>query len=886
MSRLFTAGTSQTLSATVTAFTSSSFSFGGWFKPNSAGGSNIGSMMVWEDGGAVQKIFLRHTNGSGGWQCVVAHATSPAQSDPNQTLANGVWHCIIVTYNSSDKTIRMFYGTPGQAMTLQTSYATQTAGVGAMTTGMTKLQLGDRQLTGFDYDGLIGPTFAVQRLVTLDDAERFRNGDYLGALYDGTTQPIFYAPSDSSNNVVDVANQIPFTISSVSYSNDNPPAGWSTGVFATERKKAVSYATITATHMADVADSVDRSTYTTSTYTPGAAGRLVLISITHRSGAGGTADSGTPTGACITGATLVSSIGLPPSGVIKTEVWRALSTSSAGTISIPTGSNTLCIAHVTEFTGVDTTTNYGVVQNATNSGSATTALSVTLAAFGNTANATFGAFGGSNSLTKTPKAGWTELHDDIAPGGEFSDLETQFIATNDTNPQATFPSNAAFGAVGIELKAAALVGDPMPPGPIISTAAVVRASTVLRLGFGQPINFFLSANFLPDTSGAWTATFEEALGLSDVLTQFVISIRTTSDVSGLLDSASQVDTAAQTAFDQLGLLDAASWTSVAAQSPSDSLGLLDVETQVATAAQTLADTLGMTDSTAQLAVAAQNTSDSLGMLDSMAAATAYARSPSDAVGLLDSMTQVGTYTQTFLEALGLLDSMAQSSPGAQSVSDSVGMLDTMTDVATYLQTVAESVGLTDSMTAAPLIPQTFSDAEGLLDTATRIGVYAQTFLDSLGETDLETTLYTALQTLTDNAGLLDSLTDLVAYSRSTSDAAGLTDSATPAATVPRTLADVLGLLDSSSSTSVAGQLVLDIEGLTDVATEDDAPGVILSEQLGLMDDAVPLATLSVALYDLESLLDVLASREPVHPGGRRTTTIVVSRSRRTTRTPR
>lgn len=251
---------------------------GGWFNPASGGGSNVGRMVSHENAGAEQQV-LRMASSGLTLTSTVIHATTSATSTTTSALTTNAWNCVIVTYNASDKKLRIYAGTPGSAMS-EATYATQTAGAGAMTTGATKVQIGDRQQSGFDFDGKIGPVFATQRLLSVDDIERFRQGDWL-TLWDGTVVPNYYVPLDSANNVQDIARQITFTVSGATYSAENPPTGAPGGVQSVARIGIPSQS-ITPTKSVTV-------TPGTTTVTSGSAANVVSVGPTVGVSAGSAA---------------------------------------------------------------------------------------------------------------------------------------------------------------------------------------------------------------------------------------------------------------------------------------------------------------------------------------------------------------------------------------------------------------------------------------------------------------------------------------------------------------------------------------------------------------------------------------------------------------------
>lgn len=208
---------------------------------------------------------------------------------------------------------------------------------------------------------------------------------------------------------------------------------------------------VAATSMVSVNSSTPGSTFASGTYTPGGSGRLVTIGMVHRDSAGAAPDATSFSGAALSSVTKIATRSLGTTG--KTEIWAALSTASATTVTANfSQSQNGCIFDVVEWTGVNTGTGtLGVVQSAVGAGSTGT-LTATLAAFSGAANGAYGAFGGAGSaVTKTPKAGWTELID--LSNASFLDLETQWINSNDTTPQATSSAGENWGVVAVEIAA-------------------------------------------------------------------------------------------------------------------------------------------------------------------------------------------------------------------------------------------------------------------------------------------------------------------------------------------------------------------------------------------------------------------------------------------------
>ena len=129
------------------------------------------------------------------------------------------------------------------------------------------------------------------------------------------------------------------------------------------------------------------------------------------------------------------------------------SSGTAGTLTFTFSpdSDIACNVSVLSFSGVDQTTNQGVVQSVTNQGTSATA-SVALAAFGSGSNITVWGAGyyATSSLVWTPGASYTKQSDLTA---FTSAVGTAWLASSDTAPSGTIRSSstAAWEAIGVEL---------------------------------------------------------------------------------------------------------------------------------------------------------------------------------------------------------------------------------------------------------------------------------------------------------------------------------------------------------------------------------------------------------------------------------------------------
>lgn len=210
---------------------------------------------------------------------------------------------------------------------------------------------------------------------------------------------------------------------------------------------------IAASHLLTNGSGANQTSYDTASISP-TANRLVLVAV-----ANDTTDGVEPT---VTGngmtwvkvATVVSAVG-------RLTVFRSLSASpSAGALTIDFGAQlqSRCGWSVVEFSGMDTSGANGagaIVQSATNTGTSATTLAVTLSAFGNAGNATYGAIsvGSSPVASITAGTGFTE-QGEIQVESVLT-VESEFKDSNDTSVDWTSSETAArLAGIAIEIKVA------------------------------------------------------------------------------------------------------------------------------------------------------------------------------------------------------------------------------------------------------------------------------------------------------------------------------------------------------------------------------------------------------------------------------------------------
>jgi hypothetical protein len=263
-------------------------------------------------------------------------------------------------------------------------------------------------------------------------------------------------------------------------------------------------------------DSTDATSYTTASVTL-KAGRLYLLSFVNTA-----ADAAVSSGIA-GGPTWTSRSTTQYNGTAhRVSIWSGVPTVDyTGTIVISFGATqTSGRWSLNEFSGVDTATTNGVVQQAVGTGNDTTPLA-TLAAFGSANNATFGALANEADASTTPGSGFTELSD---PGGS-SFLQTQWQVGNDTTVDGTITSGQ-WGACAVEIKAdaSAFIIPPSLPGVLdvyLGFGCTGTTATFLRLqpsiGFTSAQGVLGASNSVPlptTLSAATTATGSQSRPLA------------------------------------------------------------------------------------------------------------------------------------------------------------------------------------------------------------------------------------------------------------------------------------------------------------------------------------------------------------------------------------
>lgn len=213
-------------------------------------------------------------------------------------------------------------------------------------------------------------------------------------------------------------------------------------------------ANITVTNLTSGGTGTDATSFVTASVSP-TAGKLVLCNVYVQEGAG------TPPVPTLSGNSLTwTNTGDRTQGAVRVFTFRAVAANpTSGAITIDFSGNTQsdCMWIVDEIAGLDLGGANGanaIVQTAGNSTGGATSLTVTLAAFSNTENATYGFTMMINSPVINPGTGFTEIAEASGPHS----VQTQWKNSNDTTVDWSWANSSIAAAVAFELKPAPLKG--------------------------------------------------------------------------------------------------------------------------------------------------------------------------------------------------------------------------------------------------------------------------------------------------------------------------------------------------------------------------------------------------------------------------------------------
>ena len=211
---------------------------------------------------------------------------------------------------------------------------------------------------------------------------------------------------------------------------------------------------VTATHLTSGGGQNPAATsFATASISP-SANKLVVVCVHSHDNAGGDPSTPTISGASMTWTQIVTKRGTSDNAH-RITLFRALSASpgsGALTINFSTTQNEV-LWSILEFSTINPGGTNGanaIVQSATNASSSTgTSGSVTLSAFSNSANATFGFIIVQQTSGQIIEgSGFTEINEYLS----FDNIHTEYKQTNDTGVDWTWTNSSHWLAAALELK--------------------------------------------------------------------------------------------------------------------------------------------------------------------------------------------------------------------------------------------------------------------------------------------------------------------------------------------------------------------------------------------------------------------------------------------------
>ena len=196
---------------------------------------------------------------------------------------------------------------------------------------------------------------------------------------------------------------------------------------------------IIATHLTTSGGS-GASSYTTASIAPGA-NRLILAAVSQQGNAGDA--TVTLSGNGLTWVQVANVVSV--TGTRQFTLFRTIGSSpSSGVVTITCSATNIVMWSISEFNGIDISGTNGsgaLVQSATrdNEGNADTSTTITLGAFSNAANATFGAlYATIDALTISAGTNFTLLSNITSP----QSIGSEWRNDNATSVVLTYPSNS------------------------------------------------------------------------------------------------------------------------------------------------------------------------------------------------------------------------------------------------------------------------------------------------------------------------------------------------------------------------------------------------------------------------------------------------------------
>ncbi|GIV00853.1 MAG: hypothetical protein KatS3mg014_2537 [Actinomycetota bacterium] len=279
---------------------------------------------------------------------------------------------------------------------------------------------------------------------------------------------------------------------------------------------------VSATHLYSNDNPTDGTSFVTGDITV-TGGKLVLVAVALAAPSGTAADIPTLSGLGTTW-TQVATRSHGSANFMRLTLFRGVppsGTTGALTIST-TNTHTWFGILVTEFSGVDLTTNQGVVQSASAYTNLATSLTVTLAAFSNANNATYGCFevgtGGAGG-TFVAGTGFTLLGQTRYVGAERN-AGAEFRSDPDTSVDISLQGTANQTMAGIAVELAAQTGFTVSGQVSTETDQVLPGQPEVRVGgtLANELDRVLSGGPVVALPGALAGETDVLLGGSPVVT--------------------------------------------------------------------------------------------------------------------------------------------------------------------------------------------------------------------------------------------------------------------------------------------------------------------------------------------------------------------------------
>lgn len=273
--------------------------------------------------------------------------------------------------------------------------------------------------------------------------------------------------------------------------------------------------TVSAANLTQFNSDTDDTSYTTASITP-SADKLIIATVI--SSKGSAPDVPTLAGCGLTWVQIDTN-NYDSVGTQRTmTMFRAMGSSpTSGAVTATfAGTQTACTIIIDEITNADTSGTNGsgaVVQSAKNAEAsmASATFTVTLAAFANTNNATYGAFANGDATTPTAGTGFTGTGAAATTTPSITSM-TEFQAANDTTVTFNAAAGNTAGGIAIEIKAKNIFTEDINDWQPIPTSGSTLSIFSRIKQTGDPSTY----NFTAGASGRWACIAVAIQGTSPV----------------------------------------------------------------------------------------------------------------------------------------------------------------------------------------------------------------------------------------------------------------------------------------------------------------------------------------------------------------------------------